>query len=158
MKTLHLNLKAEWFSMILSEEKKEEYREIKESWIEKFILDRETMQPCHKRKVIGNTLHYHKDMRNFNYFFGSHSNELTRSQAAILYLKCYGVLKDFDTITFSNGYATDRPQFDIELKGIEIKEGKPEWGAEPGKKYFVLKLGEILNDRNCARFVIENME
>ena len=62
--------------------------------------------------------------------------------------------KDFDTITFSNGYSRDRPQFEIEFKGIEISEGNPEWGAEPGKKYFVLKLGDILNDRNCARFVI----
>ena len=66
--------------------------------------------------------------------------------------------KEWDTITFSNGYSRDRPQFEIEFKGIEIREGNPEWGAEPGKKYFVLKLGDILNDRNCARFVLENME
>ena len=28
MKTLHLNLKKQWFDMILSGEKKEEYREL----------------------------------------------------------------------------------------------------------------------------------
>lgn len=26
--------------------------------------------------------------------------------------------------------------------GIEIKTGKPEWGAEPGKLYFVIKHGK----------------
>jgi len=58
-----------------------------------------------------------------------------------------------DSITFSNGYAEDRPQFVIELKGIEIREGNPEWGAQEGKKYFVLKLGEILQDVNCCEFL-----
>ena len=51
---------------------------------------------------------------------------------------------EFDSVTFSNGYAKDRDQFEIELKGIEIKEGNPSWGAIPGKKYFVLELGKIL--------------
>ena len=33
METLHLTLKKKWFDMILSGEKKEEYREIKQHWI-----------------------------------------------------------------------------------------------------------------------------
>lgn len=49
-----------------------------------------------------------------------------------------------DSITFSNGYSKDRPQFEIELLGIEKGYGKPEWGAEPNKEYFVLKLGKLL--------------
>ena len=32
MKTLHLTLKKKWFDMILSGEKKEEYREVKDYW------------------------------------------------------------------------------------------------------------------------------
>lgn len=32
METLHLNLKKKWFDMILSGEKKEEYREVKPYW------------------------------------------------------------------------------------------------------------------------------
>lgn len=32
MKTLHLTLKKKWFDMILSGEKKEEYREMKDYW------------------------------------------------------------------------------------------------------------------------------
>jgi len=30
----------------------------------------------------------------------------------------------------------------FEHLGIEIRTGKPEWGAEPNKLYFVIKLGE----------------
>lgn len=52
--------------------------------------------------------------------------------------------KDYNTVIFSNGYAKDRPQFAIELKGITIREGKSEWGAEEGKEYFVLELGDII--------------
>lgn len=36
MKVLHLTLKKKWFDMILSDEKKEEYREIKEYWLKRF--------------------------------------------------------------------------------------------------------------------------
>ena len=50
----------------------------------------------------------------------------------------------FDTVTFSNGFAKDRDQFVIELLDIEFGMGLPEWGAEKGVKYFVLKLGEII--------------
>ncbi len=57
---------------------------------------------------------------------------------------CIHTFEEFDTITFSNGYAKDRDQFEIELKSITIDEGNPEWGAEKGKYYFVLKMGEML--------------
>lgn len=32
----------------------------------------------------------------------------------------------------------------LEHKGIEIRTGNPEWGAEPGKFYFVIKHGKII--------------
>lgn len=96
-KTLHLNLKRKWFDMILSGEKKEEYRELKPYWSKRF--------------------------------------------ASML---CDFSLSGYTSITFSNGYSKDRDQFTIELKGIFIREGKEEWGAEKGKKYFVLELGQVL--------------
>lgn len=52
--------------------------------------------------------------------------------------------KHFDCVCFKNGYSADVPQFAIELKAIEIKEGREEWGAEKGVKYFTLKLGKII--------------
>ena len=33
----------------------------------------------------------------------------------------------------------------LEHKGIEIRTGNPEWGAEPNKLYFVIKHGGIIN-------------
>lgn len=39
MKTLHLNLKRKWFDMILSGEKKEEYRGFTEYWIKRLTED-----------------------------------------------------------------------------------------------------------------------
>jgi len=68
------------------------------------------------------------------------------------------LFKHFDTITFSNGYAKNRDQFEIYCKGIEIKEGNPKWGAKKGNKYFVLGLGALLNAyewcmcSECGRF------
>ena len=38
MATLQLSLKKKWFDMILSGEKKEEYREVKNHWISRFTL------------------------------------------------------------------------------------------------------------------------
>lgn len=39
MKPLHLVLKKKWYEMILSGEKKEEYREIKPYWTKRLLLD-----------------------------------------------------------------------------------------------------------------------
>lgn len=113
MKTLHLNLKRQWFDMIKSGEKKEEYREVKQHW--------------ERRLVCSWSLYEHHGVK------------------SSIHWEMFPILNNafnYKTITFSNGYSKDRPQFEIELKGIEIKEGKPEWGAQPGKKYFVLTLGE----------------
>lgn len=64
------------------------------------------------------------------------------------YVACIPHSKRFDTITFSNGYSKNRPQFVIEFKGIEIREGNPEWGVVPWEKYFVLKLGSVIKTKN----------
>jgi hypothetical protein len=118
MKKLHLNLKRKWFDMILSGEKKEEYREIKDSMVSKFINWQKT----------GATRGYFTEMIKL-YGFG-----------AFFYPE--RDVKKYDTIIFSNGYKKDRPQFEIELKSIKIGYGNPEWGAEKDKLYFVLELGE----------------
>jgi hypothetical protein len=99
-KTLFMTLKKQWFDMILSGEKKEEYREIKEYWIERLAID---YQPGLRFEP-----------------------------------------KQFDVIRFKNGYGSNDPVMDVECLGIEIREGNPKWGAVPGDKYFVIKLGNIL--------------
>jgi hypothetical protein len=48
---------------------------------------------------------------------------------------------DFDTLVFTLGYPkADDTERRLEFKNpkIRICTGKPEWGAEPGKNYFVI--------------------
>lgn len=55
-------------------------------------------------------------------------------------------LQYFDAVTFYHGYKSGRPTmtFKIQDGTIVMRGGRYEWGAEPGKKYFVIKLGERL--------------
>ena len=55
-------------------------------------------------------------------------------------------------VTFYNGghYSNKLPNFTIELKDIDVRKGKVDWGAEKDKVYFVLKLGRILSKSNCG--------
>ncbi len=49
-------------------------------------------------------------------------------------------------ICFRNGYGKGVPEI-IATVTLDIGEGKPEWGAEPGKNYYILK---IQNIERCA--------
>lgn len=93
--------------MILSGEKKEEYREIKEYWIRRLFVNwREYFQLQEKGKFK---------------------------------------VAAFDRIIFRNGYNPDSPKLEIECTGIEIGYGLQAWGASPNVKYFVIKLGSLIN-------------
>ena len=53
--------------------------------------------------------------------------------------------KPFTHVHFTLGYPKrdDMSRHMVwNIKEIVIAEGKPEWGAEPGRKYFVVRLGE----------------
>lgn len=50
-------------------------------------------------------------------------------------------MKRFETITFSNGYAKDRSQFEVLITDATIREGHEAWGAKKDVKYFVFELG-----------------
>jgi hypothetical protein len=130
-KTLHLNLKRKWFDMIKSGEKKEEYRDITPYWCSKFLL----FNGKHESRKFWNNL----------YLFSDDGVSLWSLISLRLQLKNGHVsFKHYDTITFSNGMTPPVPRFGIDKKGISIGEGNPDLGAVPGKKYFVLELGEIL--------------
>lgn len=51
----------------------------------------------------------------------------------------------FNVVQFRNGYGPHVPQMTFKVTGVRVDEGKPEWGAEPGKKYYVIKLGERID-------------
>lgn len=50
--------------------------------------------------------------------------------------------KSFQWVQFRHGYSKDSRQMLRRIESITISEGKQEWGAEPYKKYFVIKLGK----------------
>jgi len=58
---------------------------------------------------------------------------------------CIYSAKDYDQVVFKNGYTKDSPVKSFKWDGLEIRTGNPEWGAEPYKKYFVIKLGKQLS-------------
>ena len=99
MKTLTLSLKKQWFDMIKSGEKKEEYREINRYWIARLVS---AMVP-----LTGTVLSF----------------------------------TDFDSLVFTLGYPkagdTER-RLTFKNPKIRVGTGRSEWGAEPGKNYFVI--------------------
>ena len=129
MKTLHLNLKKKWFDMILSGEKTEEYRDIKLFWFLRLVSSREEIES----QVLDEIICDMKDPKRH----ASYSELMNYFNIEF---------RQFDTITFSNGYKKNRPQFEIELKKIFISNGYQNWGAVSMENYFVLELGEIISD------------
>jgi len=92
---LHLTLKKQWFDLIASGKKREEYREIKPYWTTRLVN------------------------------------------------------KGFDVVRFRNGYSPESPVMDVEFHTIRLGFGKKAWGAQAGKKYFVISLGKVISKSGC---------
>ncbi len=121
---LQLSLKNNWFEMTKAGIKCEDYREITPYWVRRFFNGKFeadfTLEMFTGLLLIG-----HQD--------------------SMCMLRLYG--KRFTTNTMTLGYpkSTDKERIIVlEHKGIEIRTGNPEWGAEEGKLYFVIKHGEII--------------
>lgn len=106
-------IKKKWFDMILSGEKKEEYREIKPYWDTRL---------CNE----------------FGMFWIS--GELVKGK--IFGLNEIGGDRERE-ILFRNGYSKNSSSF-VAKCTLSVGTGRKEWGAEEGKKYFVLTIHEIL--------------
>lgn len=125
--------------MIASGEKKEEYRELSDYWINRLVLDNGNNNSVYHQKVKGFGSH-EDDMRNFSFLTGYLSKELpTRAQRLEYMLNATAHLREFDIVHFRNGYSKLSPQTMFECKGISIGIGKPEWGA-PDYPVFIIKL------------------
>ena len=48
-------------------------------------------------------------------------------------------------ITFRNGYSKNSPSIKC-LCELRIGQGKTEWGAEEGKRYYILKIEKIFKE------------
>lgn len=125
MKTLNLTLNKKWFDLIASGIKKEEYREIKPYWINRFTWHE-----------------FHSETTCYESLMDAFESDAQSSYPT-------GVIRnDFDIVSANNGYSKDCPNVKWKHEGITIGEGNPEWGAEPGKKYFILKIGELIKENN----------
>lgn len=118
---LTLALNKPWFDMIKSGVKTEEYREIKKSYISRFF----------DMKAI---------LKAFMNAGGPDDRDLAFSNAVDLDIWPL-FLKKFNKLVLTCGYPkkTDsKRRLEFNSPKIAIDYGKPEWGAEPKKKYFVI--------------------
>lgn len=118
-KVLYLPLNKQWFDLIKSGVKKEEYREIKPFYISRYIKS----EPL-KSDLI-------RDWET-----GFDDGEIVGIQNELIITS-----SKFDTLVFTLAYPkSDEMARRLVFKNpkIRIGEGKPEWGAEKGKKYFVI--------------------
>jgi hypothetical protein len=126
---LRLSLKKQWFDMTKAGIKTEDYREIKRHWLANLFT------------ANGIDL-YNQDIEELLF-------ELNNKDYSIEeFCNWTGLrVRRFEVNIMTLGYpkSTDTSRIlKYEHAGIEIREGNPEWGAEPGKKYFVIKHGKQL--------------
>ena len=128
--TLHLPLKERWFRMIQSGEKKEEYREITPYWMKRLM---NCYSSDRKECVAGGCARIIDGKPSCN---GEPWRCFTKQH-------CYPLLCYNAEVEFTLGYpkSDDADRHTVKrIKEIAIGTGRPEWGAEPGKEYFVIKL------------------
>jgi hypothetical protein len=129
---LQLSLKTRWFEMTASGVKTEDYRELTPYWCSRLLLFRGKSKPQKWWEYeMHDTLQLYGDLG-----FIGHSLKFGNF-----------TFKPFTTNTMILGYpkSTDTARIRrYKHAGIEIREGNPEFGAEPGKIYFVIKHGEPL--------------
>lgn len=117
---IQLPLKKKWFDLTKAGIKTEDYRELTPYWYSRLML------------YDGNKKSQKWWKEYFDYYF---SDQEART---------HNIKFDLNIMTL--GYPSKENSeriLKIENKGIEIREGNPDWGAEPGKLYFVIKHGKI---------------
>ena len=119
-KTLHLVLKRKWWEMIDSGEKTEEYRDVNHYWAIR-LLDRQY-------RWYSQNIDYPNDFIDWLCFRLAHNDIAFRS---------------YENVCFHLGYTNNTMTFKITSMNVMYGEVcRQDWGAEPNKYYFVIKLGE----------------
>lgn len=124
MKNLQLSLKTKWFLMTKAGIKTEDYRELTPYWVKRLV------EPNDEGVTVEAVMYYLNGGKQHAFY----SNKFE--------------FKKFDSNIMTLGYpkSTDTERIlKFEHKGIEIRTGNPDWGAEPGKLYFVILHGKIIN-------------
>lgn len=123
MANLKLSLTKQWFDLTKSGIKPEDYREITPYWAKRFLK--------YNGKVMSTSFWA-------SLLIGKEFFEMFFEDISFV---------NFDSNIMTLGYpkSTDYERIlKLEHKGIEIREGNTEWGAEPNKLYFVIKHGAFL--------------
>ena len=123
MKNLQLSLKRNWFEMTKAGIKTEDYREITPFWCNRLLLYRGIKR---SREFWEGRLQFFKGNTTIS------GNVTTCDFDQNIMTDGYPKMNDFERI------------LKLEHEGIEIGTGNPEWGAEQGKLYFVIKHGNII--------------
>ena len=121
---LQLSLKKQWFDMTKSGIKTEDYREITPYWVKR-LMQESYLRICSNDDDLVDYIVFNIDV---NFMLKHHA-------------------KKFKTNTMTLGYpkSTDLERIlKLEHKGIEIRTGNSDWGAEPDKLYFVVLHGSVL--------------
>lgn len=126
-KVLYLTLKKKWFDMILSGEKKEEYREIKHYWLPR--LFNPTEFAVIDKGMIDEVIY-----------------ELNHKTISLseLYDWSGWLPSEISFVCFRNGYSKDAPEIWCGCNGIRIGKAKPEWSDNAQGNFFIIELGKIL--------------
>ena len=126
---LTLSLINKWFEMTKALVKTEDYREINSYWCNRLLLM--------KGKPMSRS--------EWDYLLDIGYDNIKDFMDNIISLGA--TFKKFKTNKMKLGYpkSTDSERIlKLEHKGIEIRTGNPEWGAEPNKLHFVIKHGLII--------------
>lgn len=129
---IQLSLIEKWFRLTEDFTKPEDYREITPYWCNRFLLYEGKNKPV---KWWG-------FMQNVEGCFFRKAIENNIVNGKITF-------KNFDENVMTLGYPkkTDKDKIlRFEHKGIEIRTGNPNWGAEPSKRYFVVMHGRSLHE------------
>ena len=132
MKNLQLSLKTKWFEMTKAGIKTEDYRDVNEYWVKRFLYYKGS------KLTVEEIIRFIKNYKHYGYV-----------DISAIFTYHDLLFKEFKQNIMTLGYpkSTDKEKIlKIEHKGIEIRTGNPVWGAEPNKLYFVIKHGKIITD------------
>lgn len=124
---LNLTLKKQWFDMILSGEKTEEYREIKQYWANRLLWHE-----------------YHEHVSCINSLKDTIEYALTDQFSSGVFRR------DLEFVEFKNGYQKNARSMIVELTGITYGEARADWSGNWQGEVFILKLGRVLSTKNIT--------
>lgn len=133
-RTLMLNLDGKWYDMIEKGIKKEEYRVIKDHWSSRLFLS-------------GDWKYFQQEFKHLNPTPEDVIDEFELSAKKTRLIKKHYEKSELrlkvDKVKFVYGYTKRTMTFEIE--DVVIGTGNPEWGAENGVEYYVIKLGKRID-------------